>query len=303
MRILSLDGGGIKGTMTARLLERLETYHPKWIESVDLFAGTSTGGILALALASGLKPAECVELYRANGKAIFAGRGFFDKITGGIVRADYTQDGLRGVLTKYFGDKRLKDLEKDVLVPAFDMRRWCPKFFDRGHDGEAKIVDVALATSAAPTYFPAFGWVEDEVMTIYADGGLFANNPSDSALAFVSSGGGDLTKTCMLSIGTGADAPPPPKGMLNGDDKLDFGYRNWILKSPHYLLSALFEGSVTSSHFRSREQLNDRYHRIQPALAERIEMDDPTKIDDLLVTADRFDIDDTITWLKTNWNG
>jgi len=304
MKIISLDGGGIKGILTARIMERLEAAQPGWIAQADIFAGTSTGGILALALASGMSATECVDLYRLNGKAIFASRGIGDALAGGldeIFRADYAQDGLRGVLEKTFGDKKLKDLKKRVLIPALDFRRWCPKFFDKEQDGEERIVDVALATSSAPTYFPSHGWAAGQDVTCYADGGLFANNPSDSALAYASAAGSDISKARLISFGTGATAPPAPKAMLDGQAQLDWGYNQWILSGPHYLLSALFDGSVAASHFRSREQLGERYCRVQPALDGHVEMDDHEKIQDLLVAGDRHSLDNTATWLLGHW--
>lgn len=304
MKIVSLDGGGIKGELTARIMERLEAACPGWIARTDLFAGTSTGGILALAMASGMSASECVGLYRANGAAIFASRGVGDMMSGGLdelFRADYAQDGLRGVLEKTFGAMRLKDLKKDVLIPALDLRRWCPKFFDRKHDGDAKVVDVALATSSAPTYFPAHGWATSGDVTCYADGGLFANNPSDSALAHTTAAGHDLASTSMISFGTGATSPPAPKAMLDGESSLDWGHNQWIMSAPHYLLSALFDGSVEASHFRSRQQLKGRYFRVQPTLTGHVEMDDHQKIEELLVTGDRYPLDDVAAWILGNW--
>jgi predicted acylesterase/phospholipase RssA len=298
MRIVSLDGGGIKGVMTARILERLEAELPGWIASTDLFAGTSTGGILALAIASGMSPTECVELYRENGKTIFSGRGL---LSFEYFSANYDPKGLRSVLEARFGNKKLKDLAKQVLVPAFDLRRWCPKFFDRDHDGDASVVDVALATSSAPTYFPAHGWPTGPDMTCYADGGLFANNPSDSAIAFARSRKIDAGDLRLVSFGTGDAAPPPPEEMLNGSSDLDWGYRKWIVKSPHYLFSALFDGGVVASHFRSREQLGSRYCRVQPVLTEHIELDSAEKIGDLLVAGERHDLAEASVWLEAVW--
>ncbi len=306
MKIVSLDGGGIKGILTARILERLEVAQPGWLASTDLFAGTSTGGILALALASGMSATECVDLYRTNGKAIFANRGVGDALAGGldeIFRADYAQDGLRNVLEKTFGAMKLKDLEKDVLIPALDLRRWCPKFFDKKHDSDTKVVDVALATSSAPTYFPAHGWASGQDMTCYADGGLFANNPSDSALAYVSAAGVDVSDARLISFGTGATSPPAPKAMLDGQAQLDWGHNQWILSAPHYLLSALFDGSVAASHFRARQQLGRRYCRVQPTLDGHVEMDAHEKIESLLVAGDRFPLDDVAAWILGHWKG
>jgi predicted acylesterase/phospholipase RssA len=308
MLIGCVDGGGIKGILTARLMERLESMCPGWVARTDLFAGTSTGGIIALALASGMTPAECVELYRENGKVIFASRGIGDALSGGLdelVRADYAQDGLRSVLEKTFGDKKLADLNKRVLIPALDLRRWGPKFFDREHDGDLRVVDVALATSSAPTYLPSHGWATGKDVTCYADGGLFANNPSDSALAYVAASTKYSRRpadTRMLSFGTGASSPPPPKGMLDGDTQLDWGHNQWILSSPHYLLAALFDGTVAASHFRSKQQLGDHYCRVQPDLTCHVELDAHEKIPDLLVAADRFPLDDVAAWIIRHWN-
>lgn len=304
MKIVSLDGGGIKGIMTARILERLEAQVPGWLAKVDLFAGTSTGGILALALASGMTPAQCVELYRDNGAAIFASRGVGDTLTGGAdeyFRSNYGQEGIRATLERVFGDRRLKELQRGVLIPAFDIRRWCPKFFDRDHDGEVRVVDVALATSSAPTFFPSHGWAEGKDVTCYADGGLYANNPSDSAIAFARAKRVPINSTSLLSFGTGMCAPPMPKEMADGKTSLDWGYRQWIVHNPHYLLTALFDGSVSASHYRAKLQLDSRYHRVQPALARHVELDQVERIPDLLADADRFDIDEAVAWIKTHW--
>ncbi len=304
MRIVSLDGGGIKGIMTARILERLEAASPGWLAKVDLFAGTSTGGILALALAAGMTPAQCVELYRDNGAVIFSSRGAGDAVLGGAdeyFRANYGQDGIRATLERVFDGKLLKELQRGVLIPAFDIRRWCPKFFDRDHDGDRRVVDVALATSSAPTFFPAHGWADGKDVSCFADGGLFANNPADSAIAYARSKRVPLPSTSMLSFGTGASAPPMPSEMGVGQTSLDWGYRQWLVHDPHYLLTALFDGSVSASHYRAKQQLDSRYHRVQPTLARHVELDQVKAIPDLLADADRFDIDEAAAWIKTHW--
>lgn len=305
MRIVSLDGGGIKGVLEGRNLERLEDAVPGWISKADVFAGTSTGGILALALASGMTPKDCVELYRENGPLIFGSRGVSDAISGTLdefFRANYSQDGLRKVLEKVFGNRKLKDLNRRVLVPALDFRRWCPKFFDREHDGEVSLVDVALATSSAPTYFPAHGWADGKDVTCYADGGLFANNPSDSALAYVTAAGVPIQDVRMISFGAGANSPPAPQQMLDGKTMLDWGFRQWILAKPHYLLTALFDSTVAASHFRAKQQLKDNYCRVQTELNGHFELDDFNRVPDLLVAADRTPLDDVVAWILSRWS-
>ena len=188
--ILSLDGGGIRGLFTAILLERLEAARPGLLAQVDLFAGASTGGILALGLAAGRTPSQARELYELRGRQVFANARWDNwRDLGHAVRAQYSNAYLKKVLTQEFGDMKLGDLPHHVLIAAFDlendpanpppMRTWKPKFFHNfpGHDTDAheKVVDVALRTSAAPSYFPIYQG--------YIDGGVVAGNPSMTALA------------------------------------------------------------------------------------------------------------------------
>ena len=216
-RILSFDGGGIKGIYTARLLDRIAAARPGLLPSVDLFAGTSTGGIIALGLASGLSPGELVDLYDQNGKAIFDA-SLMREITDldGLSGADYNNANLERIMAQTFKETLLGDLPKKVLIPAFDLdnyqdpetdheasdfvRCWKPKFFhnfpEPDSDGEQRVADVALRTSAAPTYFPT--------AQHYIDGGVVANNPSMAALAqALDSGTGNqpLANIHLLSLG------------------------------------------------------------------------------------------------------
>src|ERR1039458_6358290 len=138
-RILSFDGGGIRGLVTLAILKRLEAQIPNLIKGADLLAGTSTGGIIALGLAAGKSVDEMISLYTDNGKDIFDD-SFLDDIRdiGGIVGADYDQKTLEKILKGMFKDMRLKELGKRVLIPSFNLddgdkdetkRTWNPKFF------------------------------------------------------------------------------------------------------------------------------------------------------------------------------
>lgn len=126
-RVLSLDGGGIRGLITAILLERLEEAHPGFLSYIDLFAGTSTGGLLALGLASGMSPKEIRSLYEEMGKRVFS-NSFLDGILdlGNLIGAEYSIGPLKRELENRFGDKRLGDLPKKVLVSSFDLDN-CPQ--------------------------------------------------------------------------------------------------------------------------------------------------------------------------------
>ena len=178
-RILSLDGGGIRGYLTILLLEKLEEKHPGFIDQFDLFAGTSTGSIIALALAYGKSPCEIRSLYESEGKNIFHD-SLFDNVRdlGFALGAKFGNKNLKSILTDYFGDAKLEDLKSQVLVSSFDLdhppteskpRMWKAKFFHnfpgKGSDGCLSCVDVALRSSAAPFYFPSYqGYVDGFVV-------------------------------------------------------------------------------------------------------------------------------------------
>ena len=188
-RILSIDGGGVRGLLVTVLLQQLDKRLPGWRDRVDLLAGTSTGGIIALGLAKGLTPTDLRILYYDKSPRIF-GDSLLDNIRdlGRVVGAEFSNRNLRQELEAVFGATKLQNLGKRVLISSFDLdnedpdpakRTWKPKFFHNfpgtDTDGSLRAVDVALYTSAAPTYFPSVDG--------YVDGGVAANNPSMAALA------------------------------------------------------------------------------------------------------------------------
>ncbi|MBN2384432.1 patatin-like phospholipase family protein, partial [bacterium] len=125
-RILSLDGGGLRGLITTRLLHRLNTESGirGWIDDVDLFVGTSTGGILALALAIGKTPEDICRLYLDKGKLIFKDNYLDDILDlGKTIGAEYSNKDLKKELLTIFGDITLADIadryNKKVAIPTF----------------------------------------------------------------------------------------------------------------------------------------------------------------------------------------
>ncbi|MFV2070284.1 MAG: patatin-like phospholipase family protein [Pirellulales bacterium] len=311
-RILSIDGGGIRGLIPAILLERMDQHRGDWLEQCDLITGTSTGGILALGLAAGLAPSELRALYEENGPRIFDDSWLDDLLDlGKLVGADYSNRWLRGALKRIFGQKRLGDLRPSVLIPTFDLdneaarpadRRWKPKLFHNmkgpGNDRSVLAYKVALYTSAAPTYFPS----EDG----YIDGGVYANNPSMCALAQsldsrYCRSPPSLEDIRLVSLGTGSS----PQFIRK--KRVDWGYAQWA--SP--LLSVMYDGVSGIADYQCRQILGDRYFRLAPVFPEGtvIPLDGVDRIADLVSFAESVRCTDPANrrhtnvaeWLKEIW--
>jgi patatin-like phospholipase/acyl hydrolase len=297
-RILALDGGGIRGVLTAALLERMEAHTPGFIAGIDLVAGTSTGGILALALASGMSPSEARNLYERLGPSVFQDNAWDNiKDLGQMFGAQYGNAALKEELTQQFGSLTLGELRKKVLISAFDLdneavglgkvRSWKPKYFHNypGEDSDAheKVVDVALRTAAAPTFFPIYQG--------YVDGGVISNNPSMCALAQAiepDTGGQKLRDLRLLSVGTGFN----PKYLTAQDE--DWGFVKW---APH-LISLMLEGSVGLADYQCRQVLGRHYQRVNPVLPMEIGLDGVEQIGLMKTLASQFDLQDAFRWLK-----
>jgi patatin-like phospholipase/acyl hydrolase len=188
-QILSLSGGGMRGLYTATVLAELEqsladkSENPNyWIgQHFDLICGTSIGGVLALGLASGLTARELKNILDSNRKNIFPSRGHpWVKSVRQLVLGLYSAQPLLNVLQNAFENQTIGDLKTRILVPTVNYTTGSVQVFKTPHhtdfktDWKRTIVDVALATSAAPTYFPIHQ-MDDRW---YVDGGLAANSPA-----------------------------------------------------------------------------------------------------------------------------
>jgi patatin-like phospholipase/acyl hydrolase len=300
-RILALDGGGIRGLYTAVLLDRLLKEVPGFTDRVDLLAGTSTGGILALGLAKGISTKDLIGLYENNGSAIFS-RPLWHEIRdlGDLTGAKYDNDDLIRIIQDTFGKGTLDDLlPRHILVPSFDLdnqavppapQMWKPKFFHNfagnDSDGKEKIADVALRTSAAPTYFPAYQG--------YVDGGVVANNPAMAALAQAidpDTGKQQLTDLRIFSLGTGLTPQ-----FVSGD-MLDWGLAQWA----PVLANIMIEGMMGVADYECARLLGDKYFRLGPVLPAPVPLDCADKIPSLIAYAQGVDIGAAVQWLKANF--
>src|SRR5713226_1682671 len=179
-RILTIDGGGIKGVFPAAFLATLEDELGGPIaDYFDLIAGTSTGGIIAIGLGLGMTAKELLYLYRESGGRIFRRRRFGARAMG-LFRAKYTNGALRQVLVDAFGERYLGESKTRLLIPSLNLAAERVHLYKTSHhpklvnDYKVPAVEVALATVAAPTYFPIHLSPEG---VPYIDGSMWARNP------------------------------------------------------------------------------------------------------------------------------
>jgi|SRR5579864_5389136 len=185
-KILSIDGGGIKGVFPAAFLAALEEdLQIRTGEYFDLVAGTSTGGIIALGLGLGLSADAIVQFYIRKGPLIFpSSKGFF-KFSWLASPSKYKSDILQAALAEVFDKRLLGDSSCRLFIPSFDANTGLIHIYKTAHherlrrDYRCTAVEVGMATSAAPIYFPSYR--SDHDITLI-DGGIWANNPSGLAV-------------------------------------------------------------------------------------------------------------------------
>ena len=209
-KILSIDGGGIRGIYPAQYLANIEKETGKKInEYFDLIVGTSTGGIIALGLSIGIAASDIVELYMSKCQLIFNNKliRYFPILKTPFMafRNLYKNDGLKKELKDIFKDKKIKDADVMLCIPSLDNNSAKPRVYKTPHnpkfhyDKDIEMWKVALATSAAPLYFNA----SEEEGSCKFDGGLWANNPI--VVGITEALNHDIKKENInvLSIGTG----------------------------------------------------------------------------------------------------
>ncbi len=302
-RILSIDGGGIRGILPAQILITLEkklqakTGNPqaRLADYFDMIAGTSTGGILACAYLMPDKNTpsrprytakEAVDFYLENGGAIFSASNYqFLKSMGGISDERYSEKNIEATLLKYFGDTKLSELIRPCLITSYDVYESKAHFF-RQHlakDSEGRdyfVRDVARATSAAPTYFEAAKINSASQITYpLIDGAVFANNPTLCAYAEAHTLKTDgITEHreakdfFIFSLGTGSAS----KRRLEHKNVKNWGAIEWIKP----LIDIMMSGISQTVHYQLRQIYGaigkpEQYVRIEPEIYNaNIDLDD-----------------------------
>jgi patatin-like phospholipase/acyl hydrolase len=255
VRVLAIDGGGIRGLIPALVLAEIERRTGRRIaELFDLIAGTSTGGILACALSrpDPLPASEVAGLYEREGPKIFD-RSLLKVITSvdGYLDERYDDNGLVAALRTYLDDTRLADATVPVLLTAYDLQARAVVLLRSGDASGISMVDAAHATSAAPTYFEP---VRVGAQTL-VDGGVCATNPAMIAYAEVAG----KTLDVLASLGTGQHTRALPYDEVKGWGKL-----SWAQP----IIDVVFDGSADTVDEQLGRLAGDRYVRLQTRLDE-----------------------------------
>jgi uncharacterized protein len=302
IRILAIDGGGVRGLLPARFLVELEAMAGQPLHTLfDVIAGTSVGGILALGYAApaadgkGYSAAQVFDDLREWLPGIFPPiesaasldalrdvheRHALSQLVGAALlphhfgNARYSAAGLEDCVTRAFGDTRLSEALTDVVVPAYDMHGGQPVVF-RSRDARPgttahrnpRLAEVARATSAAPTYLPPLRLLDDLEESVLIDGAVVANNPAAIAyLDGVDSGRGEdgtPPDVVLLSVGTGRPSTQQPSYE-------EIFTRNWASLGMG-LLGVVLNGAGEMAHQLVDRMVSGRpapnqYLRVQPTL-------------------------------------
>ena len=266
-RVLSIDGGGIRGIIPALVLAHLEKLTGKpCCELFDLMVGTSTGGMLALGLSLKnedggplFRARQLVKLYEEHGAEIFE-QSLWRKVrsVGGILEEAYSHEALEAILDRYFGARTLAECAVPTMVTSYDIQHRRTVFLKSWHADHAELLcsEAARATSAAPTYFePAqMSWGKETRTLI--DGGVFINSPSVSAYAEAQKLFPN-EQIAMLSIGTGELTRPIPYEAAR-----TWGSALWVMS----LLDCMFDGVSKAADHQIRLFLGENYLRLQTPL-------------------------------------
>lgn len=288
VRILAIDGGGVRGVIPAMVLAEIERLTGRPVcRLFDLIAGTSTGAILALALTkpgdNGLpqySAADLVGFYEQEGKRIFR-KPFLHRVLslGNLVEEKYPSSGLDEVLERYFGQTRLQEALTEVIVTSYETERRFPFFFKSRHARSKPGYDfpmkaVARAAASAPTYFEPLrleaGGLEEYYSLI--DGGVYANNPALCGYVEAITTFADRREAILVSLGTGELTCPIPF-----EQARKWGLAGWAGR----ILDVVFEGVSATADYQLRQLLPPqtdgarRYWRFQVRLnAENEALDD-----------------------------
>jgi patatin-like phospholipase/acyl hydrolase len=293
-RILSIDGGGIKGVFALQVLKMIEEELGRDIlKKIDCFSGTSTGALIVSGMAMGYEPKDLLRFYKFFASRVFPKRKELEDLG----KAKYGNEKLKRILSRVFPENpTLSDLSRHIVIPACKLSSeaegcWYPEVydnFDREKSKEYSLIDVALRSSAAPIYFPSY--------QKYIDGGVFALNPSLLAFsrAIDPKGGGiQQSDVRILSLGNGIN---PAKI----EEEIDWDEKRWMQPygrvALHPLFSLMTDMGAFMPEYPLTQILGDKFCRINGPLPVPVEMDDLTKVGLLIKSAKDFRSNNQEKW-------
>lgn len=264
IKVLAIDGGGIRGIIPAVILSEIQKrLGTDLYRCFDLISGTSTGGIIALGVATRCNqdepysPAQLLDLYVENGPAIFK-KNFLTSARN-LIGPKYSPDALQSTLVRFFGQTELKSALTPLLVSSYDLQGQLPFFF-KSHRIAAKpeynwpVVSVARATSAAPTFFPPLHLTRNGEDYALVDGGVYVNNPAMAAYAEARALYPDAAQFMVVAVGTGNR-----QDRISYDEAKGWGLLGWAKQ-----IAPVFMDSVADAvDYELRSMPGCTYNRLQ----------------------------------------
>ncbi|WP_025027714.1 CBASS cGAMP-activated phospholipase [Caldalkalibacillus mannanilyticus] len=288
MKVLSIDGGGIRGVFPATILQCIEQRVKEPIHKhFDLLAGTSTGAIIAASLTLEKSMSNVVKMYEIHGKDIFHKQSFL-----ALFQTFYKNKRLKSALRDFFGEIRLGDISIPLVIPTVNISKGKTHVFRSGYfhespeDHSIYLWEAVLSSCSAPIFFPP---IRADHRFLAVDGGLWANNPSLLCLteAMVQFGQ-TISDIQMLSIGTGEQEICFPARKAKG-----WGIQSWLplqfhpFKLTPKLLDLALNLSSESISAQCQVLCGSKYVRINQELHQEIPFDDVTSVRKLIQMAEK----------------
>lgn len=294
-RIICFDGGGIRGALSTVILRRLTEANPTLLKQTNLFAGTSTGALISLALANDLSAKDLDNVYSyENIKHIFSPKHI------NLRKPRFSNKNLKNFITSIIPeDKKLSQLNKMVFIPSFNLKgltapRWQGVFFNNITGNitiNEKVVDVALASSAAPTFFPSHNG--------YIDGGVMTNCPSIASVVSVMHNLKEkynIDDFRVLSIGTGNNLKNITSNTKN------WGILQWVFSPFHKvkfpIVNIFLDNDSPLEDLYCTELLGNNYMRINPILLKEVEIDDYNSVPYLKNMGENYNLNNANKFIK-----
>jgi patatin-like phospholipase/acyl hydrolase len=281
VKIISIDGGGIKGIVAATILNRLEeTFQKPLHKCTDIIAGTSTGGLIACGLTipeevgddefstgnARFDTKDLVEVYKNLGEIVFTNTFWYRvKTLWGLIGPKYKINGLEKVIEAKFQDIKLEKALTHVIICTYDLCSRQPVIFSSEHPILNKITmkEACMGTSSVPTYFPSVSASIENNKFNLIDGGIFAVNPALCAMAIAKQKQPNA-KINVVSIGNGSS-----NKALKYEDTKDWGLLDWASPMADVILDSIGDAVGFQTKYLA-EASGGRYARLQFELPEEL---------------------------------